>query len=151
MKHLFYTLGLFLLICTISGCDNNDLLLSEKKLNRNIQRTWKFVLPTPSSDGQTVELWTFKDGTVTLKIKEKSLVDTITFLGKYSVDARFSKAYVSLSDFAFTGVNYLTPNSQVTELALNRRWDLVELDNPVLYLASTNDKGTLQSLEFVEK
>lgn len=144
MKRLLYSFSLLIVIGTITGCDNYDLLLSEKKLNRNIQRTWKYVLPK-ADDGSVIETWTFKDGKVYLYKKEANL-DT-TYVGQYSVDARFSKAYVSLSGFAFKGDVRAHFNAE----QLNRRWDLVELNNPVLYLSSTNDRGTLQSLEFIEK
>lgn len=145
MKRLLYSLSLLIVIGTITGCDNNDLLLSEKKLNRNIQRDWKYVLRKPVDVNDT-EIWSFKDGGVTLVITVGTT--STTYTGKYSVDARLSKAYVSFSDFKFNG---LTNISQFTAEDLNRRWDLVELSNPVLYLSSTNDRGTLQSLEYVEK
>jgi len=145
MKRLLHSLTLLIVIGTITGCDNYDLLLSEKKLNSNIQRTWKYVLPK-HDDGSIIETWTFQDDKISLHVKSSS-VDT-TYLGKYSVDARFSKAYVNLSGFTFVGN---TLNSGFSATDLNRRWNLVELNNPVFYLSSTNDRGTLQSLEYIEQ
>ncbi len=145
MKRILYTLTLLIVIGSITGCDNFDLLLSEKKLNSKIQKTWKYVLPK-ADDVNKTEAWTFKDGKVYLHIKTSNF-DT-TYLGRYSVDARFSKAYVSLSDFTYVGN---TLNSQVSSVNLNRRWDLVELENSVFYISSTTNSGTLQSLEFIEQ
>jgi hypothetical protein len=145
MKRLIYLLSFLIVLGSITGCDNFDLLLSEKKLNRKIQKTWKISLPYPY-DGASTETWTFQDGTVALHIKDGTH-DT-TFVGSYSVDARISKAYVSLSNFTFGGQTNFSHKSSDD---VNRRWDLVELEGSVFYLSSKNSKGTIQSLEFVEQ
>ena len=60
MKNLLWILA-GLLSITFTACEQNDLLLSEKKLNEEIQKSWK-VLYSNSNDSH--ETWSFKDGNV---------------------------------------------------------------------------------------
>ncbi len=147
MKNLFLIASGLMLIF-LSGCENNDLLLSEKKLNSKIQKTWKIVSPSPSSDYS--ETWSFQGGSVTIinRTTTTSGADsTITNGGSYSIDAKFSKAYVTISGFNYTGVIRSGFESKV----LNRKWTIVELDNGIMYLSGTDDNGIIRSMEFVER
>jgi len=72
-----------------------------------------------------------------------------TLIGKYSIDARFSKAYVKLSDFTFSDSMGVT-NSGFSAVDLNRAWTIVILDKGVLYLSATDNSGSIRSIEFIE-
>jgi hypothetical protein len=142
MKNLFL-LASGLMLIFLSGCENNDLLLSEKKLNSKIQKTWKIVSPSPIIDAH--ENWNFSNGSLAINF-QKNGVDT-TVVGSYSIDAKMTKAYVTLSSFYY--------NNQVashwTAKELNRKWTIVELDNGIMYLSGVDDNGVIRSMEFVEK
>ncbi|MBK9399626.1 MAG: hypothetical protein IPN36_01855 [Bacteroidetes bacterium] len=149
MKNILFILA-GLLSMTFISCEQNDLLLSEKKLNEKIQKTWK-VLYANSNDSR--EKWTFSNGEVLLNYdKDYPSLDTTinyTFIGNYSIDARFSKAYVKLSGFSFPDSLQFT-NSAFTDEDLNRVWTIVMLDGDVLYLSATDNRGAIRSLEFVK-
>jgi hypothetical protein len=147
MKNLFL-LASGLMLIFLSGCENNDLLLSEKKLNSKIQKTWKIVSPSPSSDYS--ETWSFQGGSVTIinKVVSSTGVDsTVTNGGSYSIDAKFSKAYVNISNFNYVG--YIKSGFEAK--VLNRKWTIVELDNGIMYLSGVDDNGIIRSMEFVER
>ncbi len=147
MKNILLILA-GLLSMTFISCEQNDLLLSEKKLNEKIQKTWK-VLFSNSNDSK--ERWTFSNGEVVLNY-DKVYPDTTinySFIGNYSIDARFSKAYVKLSAFSFPDSLKFT-NSLFTAEDLNRAWTIVMLDGDVLYLSATDNRGAIRSLEFVK-
>ena len=131
--------GLFL-----SGCENNEILLSEKKLNQEITGTWKIVAPRPSAD--FVETWIFENGANTVSSSNANSPN-LNATGGYSIDAKFSKAYISLSGFSFSG----RLHSGFTAADLNRKWTLVELSESVLYISATDDGGAIRSMEFVKQ
>jgi len=153
MKNLLWML-VGLLSLTFVSCEQNDLLLSEKKLNEKIQNTWKVLY---SNNNDSHETWTFSEGDVTLRLRIPETGRDTVFFGKYEIDARFSKAYVKLSDFAFdkdtlagvTGFSGRT-NSYFTAADLNRAWTLVVLDDKVLYISATDDRGAIRSIEFIK-
>ncbi len=148
MKNVLWILA-GLLSMTLVSCEQNDLLLSEKKLNEKIQKTWK-VLYSNSNDSH--ETWNFSNGGVVLNFKRYNgnvLTMDTTLLGNYSIDARFSKAYVKLSGFTFSDSLGLT-NSGFTATDLNRAWTIVMLDNDVLYLSATDNRGAIRSIEFIK-
>jgi len=136
MKKYLSIIAAFLMI-TFTSCENNDLLLSEKKLEDNLEKTWKYLYAN-SNDSQ--ERWTFENGVVTLTVANQ------VYTGNYQVDAKFSKAYVNLSNFTFTG----TTNSGMTAADLNRAWTIVVLKDNVLYLSATDVRGAIRSLEYIE-
>lgn len=142
MKHLFL-LASGLILIFLSGCENNDLLLSEKKLNSKIQTTWKIVSPSPNIDAH--ENWSFANGNLTIRFN-KSGIDT-SVVGTYSVDAKMSKAYVTLGNFGYA--NQIASHWKASEL--NRRWTIVELDNGIMYLSGIDDNGVIRSMEFIER
>lgn len=127
-----------------SGCENNEILLSEKKLKEEIKGTWKIVAPRPSAD--FVETWVFENGANTVA-SQKANSPNMNATGNYSIDAKFSKAYISLSGFTFTG----RLHSGFTAADLNRKWTLVELSDDVLYISATDDAGAIRSMEFAKQ
>ena len=136
MKKYLPIIAAFLMI-TFTSCENNDLLLSEKKLEDNLEKTWKYLYAN-SNDSQ--ERWTFENGVVTLTVANQ------VYTGNYQVDAKFSKAYVNLSNFTYAG----TTNSGMTAADLNRAWTIVVLKDNVLYLSATDTRGAIRSLEYIE-
>lgn len=148
MKNLLFILAGLLSITFIS-CEQNDLLLSEKKLNEKIQKTWK-VLYSNSNDSH--ETWNFSNGEVVLNFKRYNgsnvSLDT-TLIGNYSIDARFSKAYVKLSGFSYSDTLGVT-NSGFSAEDLNRAWTIVLLDGDVMYLSATDNRGAIRSIEFMK-
>ena len=136
MKKYLPIIAAFLMI-TFTSCENNDLMLSEKKLEDNLERTWKYLYAN-SNDSQ--ERWTFANGVVTVTVANQ------TYTGNYQVDAKFSKSYVNLSNFSYTG----TTNSGMSSADLNRAWTIVVLKDNVLYLSATDTRGAIRSLEYIE-
>lgn len=144
MKHILL-LCLFFAGLTFSGCENNELLLSEKKLNSEINGTWKIVAPRPSSD--FTETWVFSGGSISITSTRNNV--NMTALGNYSVDTKLTKAYVNLSGFNFSNPSHL--NSGFTAEVLNRKWTLVEINGDVLYISATDNAGAIRSLEFAKQ
>jgi hypothetical protein len=141
MKNLLLlTAGVVLIF--LSGCENNDLLLSEKKLNSKIQKDWRIVSPSPAIDKR--EIWSFANGGVKIQYTKNDSIYSVP--GNYVIDARATKSYVSITDFTFT--NYL--NSGFTAADLNRKWTIVELEGGVMYLSGIDDRGNIRSIEFIE-
>lgn len=132
-----------LLTFGLTSCERNDLLLSEKKLEEKIQRTWK-VLYSNNSDSR--ETWTFSQGGVTITWPKNATEDT-TVTGTYTIDARFAKAYVKIGELDFTRMT----NSGFNSIDLNRAWTIVELNNGILYLSATDNRGAIRSIEFLEQ
>lgn len=125
------------MIIALSSCERNDMLQSEKKLNERIQGSWKALYP---GNKDLHEVWTFgSNGILTVNIDS----DTVR-IGGYSIDARFSNAFVKMRDFSFVGVT----NSGLRSIDLNRDWVIVDLNDKGLYLSSTVEGGALKSLEF---
>lgn len=77
-------------------------------------------------------------------------MDTV-LTGDYSIDARFSKAYVKLSDFSFADSTIGVTNSGFRAADLNRAWTIVMLDDKVLYLSATDNAGAIRSIEFIKQ
>lgn len=154
MKNLLMALAGLVMI-SLSGCEQNDLLLSEKKLNEKIQKNWKVIFANSNDSRET---WSFNNGSVALHFKkykdnnpnDQLLVDT-TVLGSYSIDARLTKAYVKLSGFTFsdTTASGIT-NSGFKAVDLNRAWTVVVLENDVMYLSATDNAGAIRSLEYIK-
>jgi hypothetical protein len=134
---------LFLAGLILPGCENNELLLSEKKLKSELQGTWKIVSPRPV-DG-FLETWNLNGGAIAVSSVDENR--NITASGAYSVDAKFSKAYVTLSGFTYS--NFLCSGFKAEDL--NRRWTLVELNDGVLYLSATDSNGAIRSIEFIKQ
>lgn len=129
----------------LSGCENNEILLSEKKLNSELNGTWKIVAPRPTPD--FTETWSFGEGLTAVTSTKTSTSSNVSTSGSYSIDAKFSKAYINLSGYSFNG----SLNSGFTAADLNRKWTLVELSEDVLYISAKDDRGAIRSLEFVKQ
>ncbi len=151
MKNLLMALAGLIMI-SLTGCEQNDLLLSEKKLNEKIQKTWKVIF---SNSNDSHERWSFNGGTVAINVKKYDTSSNVTFdttlLGSYSIDAKLSKAYVKLSGFTFGDSPSITyTNSNFKAIDLNRAWTIVILENDVMYLSATDNAGAIRSLEYVK-
>ena len=151
MKNLLMALAGLVMI-SLTGCEQNDLLLSEKKLNEKIQKTWKVIF---SNSNDSHETWSFNGGGVAINVKKYDTNSNVTFdttlLGSYSIDAKLTKAYVKLSGFTFgdsTSIAYT--NSLFKAVDLNRAWTIVVLENDVMYLSATDNAGAIRSLEYVK-
>jgi hypothetical protein len=136
MKHFIWIISA-LAMFTFSSCEQNDLMLSEKKLEADLEKTWKYIY---AYEGETNEIWTFQNGTVTLQVENE------IYSGTYSIDAKFSKAYVKLNNFSFTG----TTNSGMKSEDLNRAWTIVLLKDNAMYLSAVDSRGAIRSLEYVK-
>ena len=143
MKNLLLLAFSFMLL-TVVGCENNDLLLSEKKLNSKIQNNWKVLSPSTTIDYK--EIWSFRDGKVVIVSKDETGVEK-TVTGTYSVDTKINNAYVTLSGFNFE--NQIASHWLASEL--NRKWTIVELDNGIMYLSGKDDKNVIRSIEFAQR
>jgi len=143
MKNLLLLAFSFMLL-TVAGCENNDLLLSEKKLNSKIQNNWKVLSSSTSTDYN--EIWSFRDGKVVIVSKDESGTEK-TVTGTYSVDAKINNAYVTLSGFSYP--NQIASHWLASEL--NRKWTIVELDNGVMYISGIDDKNVIRSIEFAQR
>ena len=134
MQKLFYTL----ILCSFlfAGCDNKDLLQSEKKIKEQLEnKNWKRIGPHPNEE---YESWTFKEGNLMI-----NKADTV-LNGSYTVDTKFSSSYVS-----FTGFPSIHNLFGLDFTNLNTKWTIAEIKDKVLYLSATNESGTIKSLEFV--
>jgi hypothetical protein len=128
-------------ILAIAGCENNDLLQSEDKLNEKINGHWKRV---KASSEDTREHWKFDNGTLTITKESSDPDTTLVDHGKYSITSKFSKSYVTISE--------LTLDFADTKAAdLNRQWTLAELSGTVLYISTTNQSGSIISREFIKE
>ncbi len=146
MQKLLYILflGSFLL----SGCENNDLLQSEKKVRSEIENSnWK-RLAASSQDYH--EIWTFKDGTINIIRNKKSgsvfIDSTEIFVGNYAVSTKTSSSYISFSNIPdslnLTGFEYIN---------LNLKWTIAEINDKVMYLSAATEAGTIRSLEYIKQ
>ena len=119
----------------LSSCDSNRWFQSEDTLNAKIQTTWNKIKINPNA---TSEQWRFSEGKVfRMKI---SPTDTAQDVGNYSVSTSLSKAYLTITDF-----------TMVTD-ELNAKWEILELDGGVLFIATDHDGNTgVKQLEFEEQ
>jgi hypothetical protein len=145
MKTIFISF-IAIAVLAITGCDNLDLLQSEKKLNKSIQKTWRIVTAKAAPNDRAAEKWTFKDNVINIAFKKNNAFDTLV-VGSYNLDTRISKAYVNISAFEYSAYT----NSSFTADDLNRQWTIVELDNGIMYLSAIDTRGAIRSIEFIEE
>jgi len=145
MKTIFISF-IAIAVLAITGCDNLDLLQSEKKLNKSIQKTWRIVTAKAAPTDRAAEKWTFKDNVINIAFKKNNAFDTLV-VGSYKLDTRISKAYVNISAFEYSDYT----NSSFTADDLNRQWTIVELDNGIMYLSAIDTRGAIRSIEFIEE
>ena len=151
MKNLLMALAGLVMI-SLTGCEQNDLLLSEKKLNEKIQKTWKVIF---SNSNDSHERWSFSNGSVAINLQKYDTAGTVSFdttlLGSYSIDAKLTKAYVKLSGFTYgDSTSIMYTNSNFKSVDLNRAWTIVVLENDVMYLSATDNAGAIRSLEYIK-
>jgi hypothetical protein len=143
MKNLLILAFSFMLL-TVVGCENNDLLLSEKKLNSKIQNKWKVLSASTTTDYN--EIWSFRDGKVVIVSKDETGAEK-SVTGTYTIDTKINNAYVTLSGFNYQ--NQIASHWLASEL--NRKWTIVELDNGVMYISGIDDKNVIRSIEFAQR
>ena len=129
---IFFTLAVVSLL--LSSCESNRWFQSEDKLKSKIQTRWEKVL-IPSTLPK--EDWIFKEGRV-YRLQGTPL-DTID-IGNYSVSTTYTKAFLNITDFSLALDQ------------LNGNWEIIELDNGLLFIATDHDGTTgVMQREFVEK
>lgn len=118
-----------------SSCESNRWFQSEDKLKSKIQTTWSMVR-IPST--RPAEEWTFKEGKVQRIVFNTTQTDSV--LGNYSISTTYTKAFLSITDF--------NPDNE----QLNANWEIIELDNGLLYIATDHDGASgVKQKEFSEK
>ena len=138
---------IYILMCTLllAGCENKDLLQSDKKIRQQLEaNTWKRIAPS-SQDYH--ELWTFKDGKTNItwdKYKNGTIDTTVIYKGMYSVSTKTSSSYVSISGMPLTNL------TGFERIDLNLKWTIAEINGNVLYLSAATETGTVKSLEYIK-
>jgi hypothetical protein len=130
---------LFIMLLALTGCDNNDLLQSEDKVNSQLNGRWKKV---GASSAEQYENWKFENGTLTITKELNDPDTTLIDHGTYKVTTKFSKSYVTVSGLSSDILEYWD---------LNRQWTIAEVSSSVLYLSTTNPSGAIISREFVKE
>jgi hypothetical protein len=132
---IFAALVAALVVLFLFSCQSNRWFQSESSLNAKIQNTWNKIRINPAAP---IEQWKFSDGKVTrMEIYPDT---TITDNGNYSIHTTLSKAYLTITDFILV-------NDE-----LNAKWEILELDGGVLFIATDHDGRTgVKQLEFSEK
>ena len=137
---------IYILMCTLllAGCENKDLLQSDKKIREQLEnKTWKRIAPS-SQDYR--ELWTFKEGKMNITW-DKNSNDTIesseVITGNYSVSTKVSSSYVTISGTPLTNL------TGFEHIDLNLKWTVAEINDKVLYLSAATETGTVKSLEYI--
>jgi len=143
MKNLLFLAFSFMLM-TFASCENNDLLLSEKKLNSKIQNNWKVLSASTTVDYN--EIWSFSDGNIVIASKDEAGIQH-TVTGHYAIDTKINNAYITLSGFNYP--NQIASHWKSEEL--NRKWTIVQLDNGVMYISGIDNNNVLRSIEFVQR
>lgn len=132
---------LFIMLLALTGCDNNDLLQSEDKVNSQINGRWKKVWASNTEPYN--EKWKFDNGSLTITRETHATDTTITTVdhGQYSVTTKFSKCYITISGLSSETLEYWD---------LNRKWTIADVSSSVLYISTTNLGGAIISREFVK-
>jgi len=119
------------------SCESNRWFQSEDSLSAKIQTNWDKIRINPNSP---IEHWNFSEGKVT-RIRVTGQDSTIDH-GNYSIHTTLSKAYLNISDFTT-----LVPLDN-----FNAKWEILELNGGVLFIATDHDghSGVVQ-LEFEQK
>ena len=116
---------LAVIVLAITGCQKEELLMSEDKIESQLENTWQRVEMTQTSyDIQ----WKFSDGKLYLYKKDVLLAE-----GNYSVNTSVTKVKIDVSGFPEPGYDYMNGN-----------WQVVQLDDEVLVIAQKYHGGTYQ-------
>ena len=126
------------MLLALTGCDKNDLLQSEDKVNGQLNGRWKKIL---ASSADPFEKWKFENGSLTITKDFNDPDTTIVDHGRYSVTTKFSKMYLTISGLTSDQLEYWD---------LNRQWTIAEISWYVLYISTTNTTGAIISREFIK-
>jgi hypothetical protein len=141
MKNLVSILASLSLLLLFS-CEENTGLVSEKKIKKEIQGTWNRAFLTVDSV-QTVEHWVLADGKISIYLGDKYHNPELTDEGYYSVDAKLSGIFLKLSQ--------LEENVPAqAQQKLNAKWNIVELHDGILYIATDEGTGGVRDREFIK-
>ena len=127
----FSLLSRILLLSTLflAGCENFDLFQTEDDLNKKIQARWNIVrLPATNP----AEYWTFSNGIVYREIMTNPMrYDTGTYK---IISSTLDNPSMDLASF------------KDTLSKLNAIWDIVRLDDKILFIATdkNGDPGVAQ-------
>ena len=116
---------LAVIVLTIAGCQKEEFLMSESKIESQLQNTWQRVDMTQTSSGVQ---WKFNEGKLYLIKNGSALAE-----GDYSVDASVTKVKIDISGFPDPGYEYMNGN-----------WQVIQLDEDVLVVAQKYHGGTFQ-------
>ena len=149
MNKIYYILTLCAFL--LAGCDNKDLLQSEKKIQSQLEsHKWSRIQAYVDTDPAHVEIWSFSSGTATIQKDRNSdgILDSseVNIHANYVVETKVSSSYVTL-----TGIPY--PNSLLglENVNMNLKWTVAEINDNVLYLSASTEAGTIKSMEFIKK
>lgn len=154
IRSLLTLLLLFAVLFT--ACEDNMWLRSEKKLKEKIQGTWEHET-LGDTNFHYREQWIFEGDmlhTVFIETEPPDLIDSGTkdsiltdnadtvVKSKFTIDARINRAYLKLQLMDRGNVN----DSSVIFID---KWEFVELDDKVLYLATDDPvSGSVLQREF---
>src|SRR5690242_17912864 len=123
---------LFAVILLATACQKEEFLMSEDKIDSQLQNTWDRVEMTTTS---TAEInWKFNEGKLYLSNRENLLAE-----GTYSVETSMTKVKINISGFPDPGYEYM-----------NGKWQVITLDDDILVIAEKDHGGTLQ-MEFTRR
>ncbi len=122
------------------SCESNHFFKSKKKLASDLNGSWVRAL---FKDGDKEEIWTFKDGNLTIT---QESVATVEGEYTYSIDATITSPFLKIEQSIPDTSSNINPYPDVTSYAL--KWSIVQLDEKVLDLAGENSVGTLVQIEF---
>ena len=128
MNYLLRAKLLLISLFLFTGCENFDLFQTEDDLNSKIQARWNIVR-LPASN--PAEIWTFDNGMVYREIINPLRYDT----GTYKIySSTLDNPTMDLAGF------------KDTLSKLNALWDIVRLDDKILFLATdkNGDPGVTQ-------
>jgi hypothetical protein len=151
MKHLFFICAITVLL--FSSCEDNMILRSEKKLKKELQGTWQREFLGDTSIHYD-ELWIFTGDKfysafiehdppdlVDNGTKDSTLNDNVdtAIVSGFKVDARILNAFLKFQ---------LIDRGNDTTVFFDK-WEIVELDKNVLYLATDHPiSNTVEQREF---
>jgi len=151
----YFIVFAFFSVVLFSSCEDNMILRSEKKMKKELQGTWERQFLGDTSI-HFREYWTFSgsnlyttfiennppdiidNGAVDVTLADN--VDTVVISG-FKVDAKITRAYLKLQ----------LVDRGVDTTKFVDKWEFVQLDGSVLYLATDDPNGnSVLQLEFLK-
>jgi hypothetical protein len=127
-----------LVLMLFASCESNSWFQSEDTLKAKIQKSWDMVR-IPST--RPAEQWIFREGKLTHFLYNSANPDTT--IGNYSISTTYTKAFLTITD---------VPAQKDAYLGLNSKWEIIELDGGLLFIATDYDGTTgLRQREFTER